>query len=140
MSASAELLVFSSLRLYAHLSQPIVANSSIMNTVSMRPSITSRPPYAMGLSVRVSVSPLGPVTFNFGALFHYLARAWRWLQIRFDFKSIPIRLRFGRRSTPIRLQFDHLLWTAALGRKNINRLACLRLAGYLTMTLMTFDK
>ena len=71
----------------------------------------------MGLSVRVSVSPLVPVTFNFGAILHYLARVWRWLQLRFDFESIPIRLRFGRRSTPIRLQFDHLLWAAALGRK-----------------------
>ena len=59
------------------------------------------------------------------------------------------RLRFDRRSTHIRLQFDrattilrygHLFWAAALRAKQINVSTRLCLAGYVTVSLMTFDK
>ena len=64
-----------------------------------------------------------------------------WHTLLFTYFTTTIRPRFDCNSTALRL-FDDLRYdrTAALRHKQINRSAWLRLAGYGTVTLMTFDK
>ena len=60
-----------------------------------------------------------------------MAYLTRWLQLRFDFDSTAIRPRYDHSTTYVTIDR-----AAALRRQ----LDCVRLAGYITLHLVTFDK
>ena len=65
-----------------------------------------------------------------------------WFHLRFDFDSNAIRMRFDRCSTAIRPRYDHsttCVTTVSL-HLLLHRSAWLKPAGYITATLITFDK